>query len=230
MRRVVVTGLGLVTPLGGDVETSWKNILASKSGAGADHQVRSRATMPAQIACEVKPADHEYGFDPGKRVDHKVQRQVDPFIIYGLDAAGQAIEDAGLTDMSEEERLRAGVSIGSGIGGLPGIEKRIARPRREGAAPGQPALRPRPADQPDLGPGLDQIRPDGPEPRGRHRLLDRRPFDRRRRADDRDGRCRRHARRRRRSGDLPDRHRRLRPGARALDQLQRRARARQPAL
>jgi 3-oxoacyl-[acyl-carrier-protein] synthase II len=56
------------------------------------------------------------------RVDHKVQRQVDPFIIYGIDAAGQAIEDAGLTDMSEEERLRAGVSIGSGIGGLPGIE------------------------------------------------------------------------------------------------------------
>jgi len=122
MRRVVVTGLGLVTPLGGDVETSWKNILASKSGAG-----RITAFDPqdyaCKIACEVKPADHEYGFDPNKRVDHKVQRQVDPFIIYGLDAAGQAIEDAGLTDMSEEERFRAGVSIGSGIGGLPGIEK-----------------------------------------------------------------------------------------------------------
>ncbi|MFL6734626.1 MAG: beta-ketoacyl-ACP synthase II, partial [Sphingomicrobium sp.] len=69
-----------------------------------------------------KPADHEYGFDPGMRVDHKIQRQVDPFIVYGLDAAGQAIEDAGLTDMSEEDRFRAGVSIGSGIGGLPGIE------------------------------------------------------------------------------------------------------------
>ncbi len=69
----------------------------------------------------MKPAEHEYGFDPGKRVDHKIQRQVDPFIIYGIDAAGQALEDAGLTDMSEEERLRAGVSIGSGIGGLPGI-------------------------------------------------------------------------------------------------------------
>ena len=74
------------------------------------------------IACEVKPADHEYGFDPSKRVDHKVQRQVDPFIIYGIDAAGQAIEDAGLIDMDEATRLRAGVSIGSGIGGLPGIE------------------------------------------------------------------------------------------------------------
>jgi 3-oxoacyl-[acyl-carrier-protein] synthase II len=71
----------------------------------------------------VKPPEHEFGFDPGKRVDHKVQRQVDPFIIYGIDAAGQALEDAGLTDMSEEERYRTGVSIGSGIGGLPGIEK-----------------------------------------------------------------------------------------------------------
>ncbi len=60
---------------------------------------------------------------PNKRVDHKVQRQVDPFIVYGIDAAGQALEDAGLTEMSEEERFRAGVSIGSGIGGLPGIEK-----------------------------------------------------------------------------------------------------------
>ena len=51
----------------------------------------------------MKPADHEYGFDPDKRVDHKVQRQVDPFIIYGIDAAGQAIEDAGLTDMDEAD-------------------------------------------------------------------------------------------------------------------------------
>ncbi len=120
MRRVVVTGLGLVTPLGSSVETTWKNILAGKSGAGAI--TRFDATDYAcRIACEVKPADHEYGFDPNLRVDHKVQRQVDPFIIYGIDAAGQAIEDAGLLDMSEETRFRAGVSIGSGIGGLPGI-------------------------------------------------------------------------------------------------------------
>ena len=122
MRRVVVTGLGLVTPLGGDVETSWKNILASKSGAGTITKFDA-SDQKCRIACEVKPADHEYGFDPGKRVDHKVQRQVDPFIIYGIDAAGQAIEDAGLTDMDEATRFRAGVSIGSGIGGLPGIEK-----------------------------------------------------------------------------------------------------------
>src|SRR5215212_7453763 len=122
MRRVVVTGLGLVTPLGGDVETSWKNILASKSGAGPITKFDA-SDQKCRIACEVKPADHEYGFDPNIRVDHKVQRQVDPFIIYGIDAAGQALEDACLTDISEAERLRSGLSIGSGIGGLPGIEK-----------------------------------------------------------------------------------------------------------
>ncbi len=121
MRRVVVTGLGMVSPLGGDVETTWKNILASRA-ARAGSPISIPTDYACKIACEVKPADHEYGFDPNKRVDHKVQRQVDPFIIFGIDAAGQAIEDAGLTDMSEEQRYRVGVSIGSGIGGLPGIE------------------------------------------------------------------------------------------------------------
>lgn len=121
MRRVVVTGLGLVTPLGSDVATVWANLLASKSGAGPI--TRFDATGYAcRIACEVKPADHPMGFDPNKRVDYKVQRQVDPFIVYGIDAAAQALEDAGLTDMSEAERFRTGCSIGAGIGGLPGIE------------------------------------------------------------------------------------------------------------
>lgn len=121
MRRVVVTGMGLVTPLGADVETAWANLIAARSGAGPI--TRFDATDYAcRIACEVKPADHPYGFDPSKRVDHKVQRQVDPFIIFGIDAAGQALEDAGLTDMTDAQKLRAGCSIGSGIGGLPGIE------------------------------------------------------------------------------------------------------------
>ncbi|MCZ8173368.1 MAG: beta-ketoacyl synthase N-terminal-like domain-containing protein, partial [Brevundimonas sp.] len=110
MRRVVVTGLGLVTPLGGDVETTWANLIAGKSGAGpitrfdtTDHK--------CQIACEIKPADHPWGFDAGKRVDHKIQRQVDPFIVYGLDAAGQALEDAGLAEMDDDLKLRTGCSI-----------------------------------------------------------------------------------------------------------------------
>ena len=116
-----MTGLGLVTPLGGDVETTWANILAGKSGAGPITKFDA-SDQKCRIACEVKPADHADGFDPNKRVDHKVQRQVDPFIVYAIDAAGQALEDAGLTDMDQETKERAGVSIGSGIGGLPGIE------------------------------------------------------------------------------------------------------------
>ncbi len=122
MRRVVVTGLGLVTPLGGDVETSWSNLIAGKSGAGPITRFDA-SNQKAQIACEVKPKDHEWGFDPDKRVDPKIQRQVDPFIVYGLDAAGQALEDAGLTEMDQATKERAGVSIGAGIGGLPGIEQ-----------------------------------------------------------------------------------------------------------
>ncbi|MDG6079940.1 beta-ketoacyl-[acyl-carrier-protein] synthase II [Erythrobacter litoralis] len=121
MRRVVVTGLGLVTPLGADVETTWSNLLAGKSGAGPITRFDA-SDQKAKIACEVKGKDHEYGFDPDKRIDHKIQRQVDPMIIFGLDAAGQALEDAGLDEMDDALKERAGVTIGSGIGGLPGIE------------------------------------------------------------------------------------------------------------
>jgi len=122
MRRVVVTGLGLVTPLGGDVETSWKNLIAGESGAGPITKFDPEA-QKCKIACEVKGKDHPWGFDADKRVDGKVQRQVDPFIVFGIDAAGQALEDAGLTDMTDAEKERTGCSIGAGIGGLPGIEK-----------------------------------------------------------------------------------------------------------
>ena len=121
MRRVVVTGLGLVTPLGADVETSWKNLIAGRSGA-AQITHFDASNQKCTIACEVKDKDHEFGFDPDKRVDPKVQRQVDPFIVYGIDAAGQAFEDAGLEGMDQATKERTGVSIGAGIGGLPGIE------------------------------------------------------------------------------------------------------------
>jgi len=113
----------MVTPLGANVETVWANILASKSGAGPI--TRFDATDYAcRIAMEVKHGDGAGDtFDQTNRIDHKVLRQVDPFIIFGIDAAGQALEDAGLTEMTEQERYRAGCMIGSGIGGLPGIEK-----------------------------------------------------------------------------------------------------------
>ena len=120
MRRVVVTGLGLVTPVGADVETAWANIKAGRSGAGRITRFDPSDQL-CTIACEVKPADHPWGFDPGKRVDHKVQRQVDPFIVFGIDAAGQALEDADLGEISYEQSTRIGCMIGSGIGGLPGI-------------------------------------------------------------------------------------------------------------
>src|SRR5688500_20114648 len=99
MRRVVVTGLGLVTPLGGDVETSWKNILAAKSGAGRITKFDPEE-FACKIACEVKPADHEHGFDPARRVDHKVQRQADPIINYGRESAAQTPDAPSLREMS----------------------------------------------------------------------------------------------------------------------------------
>ncbi|MEP3050119.1 MAG: beta-ketoacyl-ACP synthase II [Erythrobacter sp.] len=122
MRRVVVTGLGLVTPLGADVETSWRNLIAGESGAAQIKRFDTEG-QKCTIACEIKDKDHPWGFDPDLRVDSKIQRQVDPFIVYGIDAAGQALEHAGLEDMDEETKLRTGCSIGAGIGGLPGIEK-----------------------------------------------------------------------------------------------------------
>lgn len=132
MRRVVVTGLGMVTPLGGDVVTTWSNLLASKSGAGPI-TIFDPEGYACRIACEVKRGDGTgMTFDAGKRVDHKIQRQVDPFIVYGIDAAGQALEDAGLTDLDEETSLRAGTLIGSGIGGLPGIEKESVNLHKNG--------------------------------------------------------------------------------------------------
>lgn len=121
MRRVVVTGLGLVTPLGGDVETSWANLIAGESGAGPITRFDTEG-QKCTIACEVKGKDHPWGFNPDTRVDGKVQRQVDPFIVYGIDAAGQALEHAGLLDLTDKQKERVGCSIGAGIGGLPGIE------------------------------------------------------------------------------------------------------------
>ncbi len=116
MRRVVVTGLGLVTPLACDVETTWAKLIAGESGIGPITKFDA-SDYVCRIAGEART------FDPTRRVDHKTARQVDDFIIFGIDAAGQALEDAGLTDMPEADRLRAGTLIGSGIGGLPGIER-----------------------------------------------------------------------------------------------------------
>jgi 3-oxoacyl-[acyl-carrier-protein] synthase II len=121
LRRVVVTGLGLVTPLGCGVEATWANILAGKSGARRidDFQVDDIA---CQIAHRLPLGDYaEGGFNPDEWMDVKEQRKVDPFIVYAMAAAQQAIEDAGVEPKTQEDQERSGVLIGSGIGGVGGI-------------------------------------------------------------------------------------------------------------
>jgi 3-oxoacyl-[acyl-carrier-protein] synthase II len=122
MRRVVVTGLGLVTPLACGVEETWSRLLAGQSGASAITKFRTD-DLATRIACQVPRGDGSDGtFNPDQWVDAKEQRRMDDFIIYGLAAAKQAVTDSGWVAHSEEDRQRTGVLIGSGIGGLTGIE------------------------------------------------------------------------------------------------------------
>jgi 3-oxoacyl-[acyl-carrier-protein] synthase II len=114
-RRVVVTGLGIISPVGNSVAQAWENILAGQSGVGLVTHFDA-ATLPVQIAAEVKNF-HAEDWLPAKDV-----KKMDVFIHYGMAAAIQAIEDAGLTD-NEADAEQIGVAIGSGIGGLPGIER-----------------------------------------------------------------------------------------------------------
>ena len=114
-RRVVVTGLGMVTPVGNTVNETWENILAGKSGiAKIEHFDVSEFSV--QIGGSIR------NLDVDSYIPKKEQKKMDPFIHYGLTAGIQAIQDAGL-EVTEENAARIGVAIGSGIGGLPGIEK-----------------------------------------------------------------------------------------------------------
>ncbi|MEL6691028.1 MAG: beta-ketoacyl-ACP synthase II [Pseudomonadota bacterium] len=119
MRRVVVTGLGMVSPLADGVEATWKRLLAGESGAGtitrfeADH-------LATNYACEV-PTSGDDAFVPENYMEPKERRKVDDFILYGLAAAQQAVTDSGWEARSPEEQFRTGVMIGSGIGGLSSI-------------------------------------------------------------------------------------------------------------
>ncbi|MFV0361174.1 beta-ketoacyl-ACP synthase II [Tropicimonas sp.] len=118
MRRVVVTGLGLVTPLACGVEETWNRLLAGQSGAGPITRFdASRVTT--KYACEIPFGDGSGGtMNPDDWMEPKERRKVDDFILYGVAAAEQAVNDAGWRPQDEESRLRTGVLIGSGIGGL----------------------------------------------------------------------------------------------------------------
>ncbi|MCU4653347.1 beta-ketoacyl-ACP synthase II [Roseibacterium sp. SDUM158016] len=121
MRRVVVTGLGLVTPLATGVEETWSRLLAGQSGAGPITRFDTTG-YATTYACEVKRGDGTDGtFNPDDWMEPKEQRKVDEFILYGMAAADQAIRDAGWTPTATEERERTGCLIGSGIGGLSSI-------------------------------------------------------------------------------------------------------------
>jgi 3-oxoacyl-[acyl-carrier-protein] synthase II len=130
MRRVVVTGIGLLTPLGQGAELSWQAILAGKSGAGRITTF-DPTDYACQVACEIPRVDGRGGggegvpgsFNPDDTMAPKDQRRVDDFILYAIAAADEAVKDSGWVPQSDEDKERTGVIIGSGIGGLATIEK-----------------------------------------------------------------------------------------------------------
>ncbi len=118
MRRVAITGLGLVTPMGSGVEASWQRLVEGKSGV-TQVTAFDVSDIPAKIAAQVPKGSEEEGlFDADRWLQPKDRRKVDTFILYGIAAADQAIADSGWSADSEEAQERTGVMIGSGIGGL----------------------------------------------------------------------------------------------------------------
>jgi len=122
MRRVVITGLGLVTPLGAGAGHVWSNLLAGKNGAKRITEF-DVSDIACQIGCVVPRGSAPGEFNPDDWMEPKEQRKVDDFIVYAVSAADQAIADSGWSAKTEDERARSGVLIGSGIGGLQGIER-----------------------------------------------------------------------------------------------------------
>ncbi|KGJ03968.1 beta-ketoacyl-[acyl-carrier-protein] synthase II (plasmid) [Paracoccus versutus] len=121
MRRVVVTGLGMVTPLASGVEETWSKLLAGESGAGPITRFDTK-DVATKYACELPFGDGSGGtFNPDDWMEPKDRRKVDDFILYGMAAATQAVKDSGWEPANEDERERTGVMIGSGIGGLSSI-------------------------------------------------------------------------------------------------------------
>ena len=123
MRRVVVTGMGMVSPLGAGVDVNWQSILAGRSAATAIEKFDA-SDLACRIACEVKRGDGSgRTFNADQYMEPKDQRRYDEFIIYAVAAAKQAMADAGYEAVTYEQQCRLGVLIGAGIGGLPSIEE-----------------------------------------------------------------------------------------------------------
>jgi 3-oxoacyl-[acyl-carrier-protein] synthase II len=121
MRRVVVTGVGMVTPLGCGVDVTWRRILAGESGARRV-EAFDVSDLPVKIACSIPRGDGLEGtFDADQWMEPKEQRKVDGFIIFAMAAARQALDDAGWRPLKHDDQIATGVSIGSGIGGIEGI-------------------------------------------------------------------------------------------------------------
>jgi 3-oxoacyl-[acyl-carrier-protein] synthase II len=121
MRRVVVTGLGLVTPLGGNVDSTWQRLTAAESGIARVEKF-DVSDITCKIAGQVPRGDGTNGtFNPDAWMEPKEQRKVDDFIIYAMGAATQALNDADWHPQSYEDQTTSGVLIGSGIGGVEGI-------------------------------------------------------------------------------------------------------------
>ncbi|WP_094462693.1 beta-ketoacyl-ACP synthase II [Pannonibacter phragmitetus] len=133
MRRIVVTGMGAVTPLGASVSSSWSRLLAGKSGI---HRLPDEIVgdLPSKAGGAVPSAgeDHEAGFDPDSVLPPKDQRKVDRFILFALAAAEEALAQAGWKPVSEEDRLRTATIIASGIGGFPAISAAVRTADQKG--------------------------------------------------------------------------------------------------
>jgi len=125
MRKVAITGLGLITSLGNNIETSWKNIIQSKSGIKKiPHTLFDTSDLTAKIAGYIPTKEENaiLGWDGGDYISNRLLSTMDRFIQFGLVAADQAIIDSGCDALSEDDKLRAGIYVGSGIGGLITIE------------------------------------------------------------------------------------------------------------
>ncbi|MDB5659366.1 MAG: fabF [Cypionkella sp.] len=133
MRRVVITGLGMVTPLACGVEETWSRLLAGQSGAGPITRFDASGVV-TQYACEIPYGDGSDGtFNPDHWMEPKDRRKVDDFILYGMTAAVQAVRDSGWEPVTDEDRERTGVMIGSGIGGLTSIAETAVLIKEKGA-------------------------------------------------------------------------------------------------